>query len=70
MQQITELLDSQVLDNTGQLLGCIEEILVSSTSGHVQAVIVKTKNHTRMRIPWALLSIRSDHFGTIVVRQR
>ncbi len=60
MQELSKLFQGKVNDETGQSLGHIEEVLFCGQSGRIQAVIVKSKNHTRMRVPWSDLSIEDD----------
>jgi sporulation protein YlmC with PRC-barrel domain len=60
MQELSKLFQGEVSDEKGHSLGYIEEILFCMASGRIQAVIVKSENHTRMRVPWKELSVEDD----------
>ena len=65
MKELLELCRGEVSDDKGNSMGCIEEVLLSNMSGHIEAVIIKTENHTRIRVPWTAVSVDAN---TLVIR--
>ena len=62
MKELLKLCQGEVNDDKGNSLGCVEEVLLCSMSGHIEAVIIKTENHTRMRVPWTAVSVDANSF--------
>lgn len=62
MKQLSELIDTKIVDTNGEPVGAIDELLLNSGTGKIERVIVKTKDHARFSIEWDDLLFRGHQF--------
>jgi len=58
MKQLSELVDSKVVDPSGETVGFVDELVLNCKTGKVDRVIVKTRDRSRFSLYWTELVIR------------
>lgn len=62
MKQLSELIDTRVLDANGEPIGSVDELVLNTRTGKVDRIIVKTPDRTRFSLNWADLVVRGHQF--------
>lgn len=62
MKQLSEFIDTKVVDASGDPVGCIDELILDCRTGKIDRVIVKTADRTRFCLDWTELFVRGHHF--------
>ena len=62
MEQLSELIDTQVVDASGQPVGSVDELVLNCSSGRIDRVIVKTPDRSRFSLDWEDFVIRGHQF--------
>jgi sporulation protein YlmC with PRC-barrel domain len=62
MKQLSELVDTRVVDTNGEAVGSVDELVLNCKTGKIDRVIVKTPDRTRFSLNWADLIIRGHQF--------
>jgi len=62
MKQLSELIDTKVVDPSGETVGSIDELVLNCKNGKIDRVIVKTRDQTRFSLYWTDLVIRGHQF--------
>lgn len=62
MKQLSELVDTKVVDANGEPIGSVDELILNTRSGRIDRIIVKTPDLTRFSLNWADLIVRGNEF--------
>ena len=62
MKQLSELVDTKVLNTSGEPVGSVDELVLNCKTGKIDRVIVKTQDHTRFSLDWADFIVRGHKF--------
>ena len=62
MRQLSELVDTRVVDTSGKPVGSVDELVLNCRTGKIDRVIVKTSNQTRFSLDWADVVVREHQF--------
>ena len=62
VEQLSELVDTQVIDSRGKAVGAVDELILNCRTGRVERVIVKTPDRSRFSVAWADLNIERHQF--------
>jgi len=62
MKQLSELVDTKVVDASGEPIGSVDELILDTRSGRIDRIIVKTPDLTRFSHDWADLIVRVHQF--------
>ena len=60
--ELSRLIDNEVYNNDGHVIGTIEELLLCSVSGCISYAVVVCPNRTRLRVPWAKMTVSENGF--------
>jgi len=62
MKQLSELVDTSVVDTSGEPIGSVDELVLNCKTGKIDRIIVKTPDQTRFSLNWADLIVRGHEF--------
>ncbi len=62
MKQLSELVDTKVVDPSGETVGSVDELVLNCKTGNIDRVIVKTPDRSRFSLDWTDLVIRGRQF--------
>lgn len=62
MKQLSELVDTKVVDPSGETVGSVDELVVNCKTGRIERVIVKTPDRMRFSLNWADVVVRGQQF--------
>jgi sporulation protein YlmC with PRC-barrel domain len=62
--ELSSLIDNEVCDHHGHVIGTIEELLLCSVSGCISHAVVVCPNKTRVRVPWGEMTVTKNGFTT------
>lgn len=60
--ELSRLIDTEVCDRSGKVIGAIEELLLCASSGCISHAVVVCPNKTRLRVPWAEMTVTKNGF--------
>ncbi len=62
MKQLSEIVDTKVVDPSGETVGSVDELVLNCKTGSIDRVIVKTPDRMRFSLDWEDLIIRGHQF--------
>ena len=62
MKQLSELIDTEVVDTRGETVGSVDELVLNCKTGRIDRVIVKTPDRMRFSLHWADFIVRGHRF--------
>jgi len=65
MKQLSELVDTNVVNVSGEPVGSVDELVLNCKTGKIDRIIVKTPDRTRFSLDWEDLIVTGHQFMMI-----